>query len=163
MTFFIGINWQDMIKSKSKEYHRPFMVVETFVPNEFVAGCVNPPVELYSSGVFCFDLDDDKNYDTDPNEQSNLGGEYLGGNYYADFLEGRFRILNRGRYIYQGGKTYLYIGTATFNDNGTYSYLSNEFAPLFYADLEFDEHNDPGIVHKTTIYFTGSDLVTNAS
>lgn len=152
-----------MSRFRLNEYHRPFLFIESFVPNDFVAVCENSEDNLYSSGVFCFDLDDDKEYDTSPNEQSNLGGEYLGGHYLTDFKKGHFKILNKGRYLYEGGKTYLYLGTQPFNDNGTYSYTSNLFAPLYYAELRFKEHYAPGEVHDVIVYFTNPNDVINAS
>ena len=109
---------KEMSRSELKEYHRPFMAVESFVTNEFVAVCVGGAT--LASGVYCFDLDHDKEYDTSPNEQSNIGGEYLGGTYKTDFYAGDFVIEEQGRFYNQEGEAYLFLGT-NFNYNGTYS------------------------------------------
>ena len=117
------------------------------------------------NGQFCFDLDHDGIYDTSPNEGGSLGGETLGGNYLTDFWNGDFRIVEKGRYYYNGGEAYLYLGTS-WDYNGSYSYKSEDFAPLYYAIIDFKEHYDPGVEHETTIYYTvpeNSSGITNAS
>ena len=135
----------------------------TFVTNEFVAVCVGGAT--LASGVYCFDLDHDKEYDTSPNEQSNIGGEYLGGTYKTDFYAGDFVIEEQGRFYNQEGEAYLFLGT-NFNYNGTYSYDSDDFAPIYYVNAVFKEHNSPGEVHRMPVYYTvpgNSGGVTNAS
>ena len=155
-----------MNKLKLKEYHRPFMIIEAFAPNEFIASCVNQAVILARvNGQYCFDLNHNKIYDTDPNEGSYLGGETLGGNYLTDFWKGDFRIVEEGRFYNNGGEAYLYLGSS-WNYNGSYSYLSEDFAPLYYAIIAFKEHYNPGVEHETTIYYTvpgNSSGITNAS
>lgn len=154
---------KEMNRFELKEYHRPFMTVESFVTSEFVAACVDGAT--LASGRFCFDLNNNGKYDTSPNEASSIGGEYLGGTYFTDFYAGDFVIEEQGRYYYQGGKAYLFLGT-NFDFNGTYSYNSDEFAPLYYVNAVFKEHNDPGVVHRVPVYYIGpgkSGGVTNAS
>ena len=150
-----------MSRHQLKEYHRPYMVVETFVPNEFVAACVHPQLNLYANGVFCFDINGDNKYNDQ--EASNLGGDYLEGNYINDFHNGFFKIDNQGRYYHNGGAAYLYLGSSFQWWYGTYEYAgdncyhydSADFTPLYFADLTFNELNDEGQVHKARVYYTG--------
>ena len=160
-----------MEKKNRKDYGKPLMAMEKFVPNEFVAGCLNANVTLVS-GQFCFDLDDDGWFDWEPHERSFLSNP-LGGNYPDQFRAGHFKVETLGqRYLYNDiAKTYLYVGSDPFDDSGLnvkeYNYKDkNLFLPIYYAVIHIDEPNDPGVTYRTTIYYGGTgDFggVTNAS
>lgn len=150
-----------------KEYHRPYMFVESFVPNEFVAGCLTGSVKE-AVGQMCFDLDHDGFFDWEPDERGYLS--YPLGTYEDNFLAGKFKVTKKGRYIYEeGGETYLYVGPGTIDDPGlsgiSYDLNSNIFLPIYYANVEIEENYSP-IPHKTVYYFTSPDglaAVSNAS
>lgn len=155
---------------KPKKYHRPYLIIEPFHPNEYVAGCLNANVTLVS-GQFCFDLDNDGWFDWEPHERGYLS-DPLGGNYPSQFYAGHFKIETLGqRYYYNFGATYLYVGSETFDDSGLhvteYNYKdTNLFLPIYYAVVHIDEPHDPGVTHRATIYYGGTgDFggVTNAS
>ena len=100
---------------KPKKYHRPYLIIEPFHPNEYVAGCVSDGVREVS-GQFCFDLNHDGMFDWGPDERGYLS--YPLGAYEKNFYDGKFKITEKGRYIYNGGETYLYVGGGTMDDPG---------------------------------------------
>ena len=158
---------KDMSRSVFKEYHRPYMAIETFVPNEFVAGCVHPNVQEIS-GQFCFDLNHNGYFEWEPDERGYLS--YPLGIYKDSFYAGNFQIEEQGRYFYNGGESYLYVGPGTIDDPGLtiteYDYSNtNLFAPIYYANLVIYRPTEPA-GHRTTFFYTGpGDFggVTNAS
>jgi len=74
------------------------MVLEKFVPNEYVAGCVHPNVTEIS-GQMCFDLNGNGEFDWDPDERGYLS--YPLGIYADSFYEGNFEIQEQGPYMYK--------------------------------------------------------------
>ena len=155
-----------MSKHHLKEYHRPYMFVEVFVPNEYVAGCLSGTAKE-AVGQFAFDLDHDTMFDWDPDERSFLS--YPLGTYADNFLAGKFRVKNKGRFLYQDGETYLYVGGGTMDDPGlsgiSYNLNSDIFLPIYYANVDIEETYG-GPPHNTNYYFTSPDglaAVTNAS
>lgn len=156
-----------MEKKNRKDYSKPLMVMEKFVPNEYVAGCVHPNV-VEISGQMCFDLNGNGEFDWDPDERGYLS--YPLGIYADSFYEGNFEIQEQGPYIYNGGETYLYVGPGTIDDPGLtihkYDYSDRSlFAPIYYANLLIYRPTEPE-GHPTTFYYTGPGTfggVTNAS
>lgn len=156
-----------MSRHQLKEYSRPYMVVETFVPNEYVAGCVQSATVI--SGQMCFDQDHDLEFDWQPDERDYLSNPL--GIYAESFYAGNFVVKGRGRYIYNGGETYLYIGPGgKIDDPGLtvpeYFYSDkNLFAPIYYARLLIYRSTEPE-GHEYYFYYTDKDTfggVTNAS
>lgn len=156
-----------MSKPKFKDYHRPFMVVETFVPNEFVAACVKN-YHLWVSGLYGRDFNDNKKYD-------DAEGDNLGGDYYTlrlNVAAGHYEILNEGLYKIDGHQTYLFVGDPsswTWNP-GQYTgnpedlnYKGDNWVPLLYAQVKIFLESGPP--ETDTIYFMedGTHGVTNAS
>jgi hypothetical protein len=151
---------------KPKKYHRPYLIIEPFHPNEYVAGCVSDGVREVS-GQFCFDLNHDGMFDWGPDERGYLS--YPLGAYEKNFYDGKFKITEKGRYIYNGGETYLYVGGGTMDDPGLtidhYDYSSDLFIPIYYANVDIKE-NYSDDVHSTVFYYTvedGFSGVTNVS
>ncbi len=156
-----------MSKLKLKEYHRPYMIIEAFVPNVYVASCVKDPNSwLPTSRIYGLDLDDDKWFDS--YEDRTIGTSYYA---YQNVVEAKhFTILKQGHFIENGHKTYLFVGTKFDYDSGNqhddpnfYWYLGSNYVFLLYADIEI--HPDIGPYHNETLYFAddGTHSVTNAS
>lgn len=156
-----------MRKCKSKKYQRPYMVVETFTSNEFVATCVKKPGSwLSTTSIYGLDLDDDKWFDS--YEDRTIGSSYYA---YQNVVKAHhFTILQDGYFIEDGHQTYLFVGTNFDYDSGNYHddpnfywYLGSNYVPLLYANIEI--HPDIGPSHLETLYFAddGTHRVTNAS
>ncbi len=158
-----------MNKMKLKEYHRPFMIAEQFFPNESVTSCVKNTAS-WVHGLFCVDLNNNGHFD--PYEDRNTGSDYVGSYYLSKINDGKFEILQSGRYYEGAGPGYLYVGSGSFkvsiNDqddlNSAYfSYTLGDFVPLYYANVGFSPIGDPS---EIKIYFTddnAGNVFTNAS
>ena len=150
-----------MSRLKSKEYHRPYMIVESFVPNEYVAACVKNYLS-WASGIFCIDKDGDGKFIGGKEEEDNTGTTYTGGSPVVNkILDGKFRIVKSGRYVNDELKAYFYVGEGSFNWNGPYDYSSNSFVPMYYANIDVEDQAEPfNVYFKEEDYGSG---VTNAS
>lgn len=157
-----------MKKSDRRKYGKPQMVMEKFVPNEFVAGCLLQSRIMFKNGVICYDKNHDGVYQ--PGEGDGTG-DYSG--FSDEIAAGNFDVLSRERYILDGAPAYLFVGSGDFHwdtqphvDDGTYStyynYHGSNFIPCYRAQL---------LVHcaysdETTFIFLGDDgsgSTTNAS
>ncbi len=143
----------------TREYHRPFMVVEQFKPNEFVAGCVKGNGSRLT-GLYCLDFNNDGDYDS--GEDRNTGSDYLGHPHNEMVLNGNFTILEQGRYVENGGLGYMYVGSTNFNYNGSYDYSGNDFVPLLYAKVSIQYQY---YTHQVMIFYAddGTGTISNAS
>ena len=162
-----------MNKLKLKEYHRPFMIIEAFAPNEYVASCVKNS-NSWAFGTYCIDFNNNGHYDPTNNENgtigedNNTGTDYVGSYYTQKIHEGKFTILNQGRYVLNGGEAYFYVGPGTFDTNvqeddlksDYYNYSKSNFVPLYFATVDFSPINDPT---QVTIFISNSSGITNAS
>lgn len=158
-----------MSRHKLKEYRRPYMVVETFVPNEFVAACVKKYL-TWVQGQFGLDLNGNGHYDA--YEDRETGPKYVGGSYPVNqILNGKFEILNSGRYYNDEVKAYFYVGPGELDTrviegqtdltSDYYNYSKYNFTPLYYAYIDVE-----GIPEPFNIYFKEENWgsgVTNAS
>ena len=160
-----------MSKLKLKEYHRPYMIIEAFVPNEYVASCMKNS-NSWAFGTYCIDFNNNGHYDPPTEvyigEDNNTGTDYVGSYYTQKIHEGKFTILNQGRYVLNGGEAYFYVGPGTFDTNvqesdlklDYYNYSKSNFVPLYFATVDFSPINDPT---QVTIFFSNSSGITNAS
>ena len=150
-----------------KEYRRPFMIVEQFTPNEFVAGCVagNAP---RLSGLYC--VDSNRNGYFNSGEDRNTGPNYLGSPHTDMVLAGHFEIIEQGRYEENGALGYMYVGQGSFDydtnlhpeGSSYYDYSGSNFVPLLYAKIKIHyQHYD----HEAKIFFAddGSGIISTAS
>ena len=131
-----------MEKRKKKDYGKPLMVMEKFVPNEFVAGCLLQSRVRYHDGVICYDHNSNGMYDA--GEGRGTGSDYSGFSSAID--AGDFEVLERGRKTENGALGYLYVGSGSFDYNmyphqqdGTastyYNYHGRNFVPCYYAKI----------------------------
>ena len=150
-----------MSKSNLKDYHRPFMVVESFVPNESVAACVKNHLS-WACGDACIDSDGDGYFIPGKEEEFTTGQTYGGGDpIVIKIKEGKFRILSSGRYVNDVTLAYFYVGEGRLPWGETLSYDSPLFVNLYYATLEVETVPDPfNVYFKEEDYGSG---VTNAS
>ena len=158
-----------MSRLKPKKYHRPYLIVEPFIPNEYVAVCLKDS-SSWAFGTFCVDLNNNGHYDAGPNgaEDRNTGTDYVGSYYTNKIHEGSFAIISQGRYSESGGDAYFFVGPGTFDTNvqesdlltDYYNYSKSNFVPLYFATVDFSPINDPT---QITVYYTGDSGLTNAS
>ena len=131
-----------MLKARNKKnYGKPLMFMEKFVPNEFVAGCILSSLIDNPNRVLCFDKDNDGMFD---NGEDNGHGNYELG--VLDHAES-FEVLEKGRKTDNGALGYCYVGSGKFHYNmqphiedGTaatyYNYQGSNFVACYYALLK---------------------------
>ena len=158
-----------MKKCDRRKYGKPQMVMEKFVPNEFVAGCLLQSRIMYHDGVVCFDKNHDGFYQG--GEGDGVSSSYTG--FVDEIAAGNFDVLGRERLIKDGAPGYLFVGSGSFDWNmyphqldGTvstyYNYNGSNFIPCYQAKI---------LVHCTysdeiTYMYLGDDgsgPTTNAS
>ena len=152
-----------MEKKNRKDYGKPLMVMEKFVPNEYVAGCIKQSILLYEGGVLCFD-------DKDPYGFYNPGEDTNTGVWYAGDIRNAisFEVLETGRMTNENGALgYFYVGSSAFDYNtypheqdGTYStyynYSGSNFVPCYYAKLKVEMNQND--TREVTVYMRESGL-----
>ena len=155
---------------KPKKYHRPYLIIEPFHPNEYVAACVKNTTS-WIFGEFCVDLNSNGHFDAYEDRKT---GNYLG-DYQKNLIKnGDFVINSHGRYSEGGGLAYLFIGEGNFDSNVQsdenlevpyYTYSNNSYyKPLYYASVSLIEGGSQG--EPFNIYFTDEEYslgVTNVS
>lgn len=132
-----------MKERNKKNYGKPLMFMEKFVPNEFVAGCILSSLIDNPNRVLCFDKDNDGMYDE---------GEDDGhGNYEMAVLKSAesFEVLRRGRKTNDNGAlAYCFVGTGSFHydmhdtPSSYYNYHGSNFVDGYYALLKVTVNKD---------------------
>lgn len=157
-----------MKEKPQDKYIRPYLVLEKFTPNEYVAGCAKGHTERMVGTIF-FDYDKDHYFDQPEGRGT---GNYLGG--HIDMVAaGNFEITEQGRAEENGGLGYMFVGSGSFDynqqthiDNGTwstyYDYLGSNFAPCLYAKIKIHYKT---YTQETMFYYAddGSGVITTAS
>ena len=156
-----------MNKLKLKEYHRPYMIIEAFAPNEFIASCVKKSNLWVINGKY--GMDKNGNHYFDAGEDDNFGSIYYA--YSWLIPEGKFEIKETG-FHQPNGQAYLFLGTDFYYDPDGYlgddpNYFNydnkSNWATVLYAKIEY--HPDNGGYQRETLYIMddGTNTVTNAS
>lgn len=163
-----------MTTKHKKAYGKPLMMVQEFVPNEYVASCLLQSRTRYDSGTILFDVNGSRRYDQGDIARG-TGSNYTG---HADSIAaGHFEIIERGRAIEDGGLGYLYVGPGDFNyshlNDSTdetwlnyYDYTGSNYIPAYYAMIRiyYNQYytTDP-IKMYLAIEDDGTSTITNAS
>lgn len=161
-----------MITEHKKTYGKPLMVVQEFVPNEYVASCLMQSRTRYHGGTLFFDYNNNGFYDA--GEGKGTGESYSG---HTEMIDaGNFEIVERGRAMDGGGLGYLFVGSGSFDYNeyphtqdGTwdsyYNYSGSNYIPAYYAILRihYPHYTQENVKIYLAVEDDGTGIITNAS